>query len=516
MIPLHNWTKSTAERALRPVTQHDVSSVYQRPEAFTDLLPWVEYDPQHRVFLLDDGVSVGALFEITPVGTEVQSGEALEELRDQLQNVLTDAIPEEDGAPWVLQFYVQDEPNLDGLRRQLADYVQPRARDSRFTRAYLDLLAVHLQRICRPGGLFEDTAVTGGPWRGQVRRVRAVLYRRTHRPSRLHPGPAAEEALNDAAVKLVSALTAAGFQVRRCDGRDFYEWMLSWFNPAPAMTDGDPAALRDVAPYPGDDALPFGDDFAEMLTLSMPRSEASTATWWFDGLPHKFVTVQGLRRAPAVGHMTAERAMGESVFALFDRLPVHTVMTLTLVIKPQDTVRNHVAAIKRAAVGDGAEAVIARSEAEAAELEMARGNKLYPLTTGFYLRGEDGPALRTNVNRLNALLIANGLQPITEEADLLALDSYVRNLPMAYDLNLDKVSRRSRLVFSRHAANLLPLYGRSRGTGHPGLAFFNRGAEPLVFDPLHPGDRKKNAHMLILGPTGAGKSALLVYLPMSC
>jgi conjugative transfer ATPase len=42
--------------------------------------------------------------------------------------------------------------------------------------------------------------------------------------------------------------------------------------------------------------------------------------------------------------------------------------------------------------------------------------------------------------------------------------------------------------------------------------FFNRGAEPLVFDPLHREDRKKNAHMLILGPTGAGKSALLVYL----
>jgi conjugative transfer ATPase len=42
--------------------------------------------------------------------------------------------------------------------------------------------------------------------------------------------------------------------------------------------------------------------------------------------------------------------------------------------------------------------------------------------------------------------------------------------------------------------------------------FYNRGAEPLVFDPLHRDDRKKNAHMLILGPTGAGKSALLVYL----
>ena len=83
---------------------------------------------------------------------------------------------------------------------------------------------------------------------------------------------------------------------------------------------------------------------------------------------------------------------------------------------------------------------------------------------------------------------------------------------MAYDPHLDKLSRRSRLVFSRHTANLLPLYGRSSRYRSSGTGLLQRGAEPLVFDPLHQEDRKKNAHMLILGPTGAGKSALLVYL----
>jgi energy-coupling factor transporter ATP-binding protein EcfA2 len=33
-------------------------------------------------------------------------------------------------------------------------------------------------------------------------------------------------------------------------------------------------------------------------------------------------------------------------------------------------------------------------------------------------------------------------------------------------------------------------------------------------DPLNKRDRKKNAHMLVLGPTGAGKSATLNYLAM--
>ena len=38
---------------------------------------------------------------------------------------------------------------------------------------------------------------------------------------------------------------------------------------------------------------------------------------------------------------------------------------------------------------------------------------------------------------------------------------------------------------------------------------WNRGGEPFLVDPLSPKDRKKNAHAFVVGPTGAGKSALL-------
>ncbi|CAN0486412.1 unnamed protein product, partial [Phaeothamnion confervicola] len=143
---------------------------------------------------------------------------------------------------------------------------------------------------------------------------------------------------------------------------------------------------------------------------------------------------------------------------------------------------------------------------------MAQGDKLYPVSLAFYLRAPDLRSLRVQSNQLHALLLPNGLQPISRESDLLVLDSYIRNLPMAYEPALDTLRRRSRLVFASHLASLVPFYGRSRGTGHPGLVFFNRGAEPMVFDPLHRDDRKKNAHLLVLGPTGSGKSALLVYL----
>ncbi|MCP5409876.1 MAG: conjugative transfer ATPase, partial [Chromatiaceae bacterium] len=421
-------------------------------------------------------------------------------------------IPEIDDAPWVLQVYVQDEPSLTRFQHEVTDYVQPGARDTTFTRHFQQTFAEHLTRISWPGGLFEDAAVTGTRWRGQIRRVRAVLYRRLRLRGKTLPALEVETALNDVATKWTAALASAGIRARRGTGADLYSWLLPWFNPKPQVAGGDPDKLLEVAPYPGDENLPFGYDFAERLTLAMPRSDNDTATWWFDGLPHTLVSVQGLRRAPEIGHMTGEHPSGDHVFALFDRLPEYAIMVMTLTLRPQDLIRNHIHQVRRSAVGDSAEVMLTREDADAVEREMAKGNKLYPLSIAFYLRGNDLQELRGNVNRLNALLLPNGLQPITQEADLLALDAYIRNLPMAYDPHLDKLSRRSRLVFSRHTANLLPLYGRSRGTGHPGLVFFNRGAEPLVFDPLHQEDRKKNAHMLILGPTGAGKSALLVYL----
>ena len=196
----------------------------------------------------------------------------------------------------------------------------------------------------------------------------------------------------------------------------------------PGVAKGDPETLLQIAPYPGDENLPFGYDFAEQLTLSMPRSDAATASWMFDNMPHTVVTVQSLRRTPDIGHFTAERQAGDQVFSLFDRLPEHTVMAMTITIKPQDVTRNHIAQIKRAAVGDSAEASITREDAEQVEREMAQGNKLYPVNLAFYVRGEDHKDLRANLNRLNALLLPNGLQPITQEADLLTLDSYIRNL----------------------------------------------------------------------------------------
>jgi len=278
-------------------------------------------------------------------------------------------------------------------------------------------------------------------------------------------------------------------------------------------TDGDTNALLKLAPYPGDKEMPFGYAFAESLMLGMPHSDEEKGIWWFDQCPHKTVTVQSLRRLPDIGLFGAERKVGEHIYALFDRMPEDTILSMTITIKAQDEMRNHLGLVQRGSVGDYPEAQLAASDAEKAIMEIAKGNKLFPVQLAFFVRGNDEPDLHRKINELSSLLLSNSIQPIMEKDDLIALDSYIRNLPMAYTPEHDKRdARRSRLIFSKHIANLIPVYGRSTGTGNPGLLFFNRGAEPLVFDPLNFHDRKKNAHALIIGPTGAGKSATLVYL----
>ena len=294
------------EQSEAPVTSLMIKRQYERPPSFTDLLPWVEYNPDSQSFLLEDGISLGALFELTPVGTEARTHKFMDQLRNAIQIALTDAIPEEDEAPWILQVYVQDEPSLKGFQQNVADYAQPAVRTTEYTQNFQKIFSQHLDQITRPGGLFEDTSVTGSPWRGQVRRVRAVLYRRLKPKGKLPPAIEVEEELNDVATKWIASLASGGIRARRGEGKDLYEWLLKWFNPAPEITQGDPDKLLELAPYPGDEDLPFGYDLAERLTLTMPRSDNDTATWWFDDLPHTIVTIQGLRRAPEVGHRSEE------------------------------------------------------------------------------------------------------------------------------------------------------------------------------------------------------------------
>lgn len=59
----------------------------------------MEYLDEEQCLLLDDGVSVGAVYEVTPAATEGRTAERLEQIRDTVEDALQDSFDEYDTHP---------------------------------------------------------------------------------------------------------------------------------------------------------------------------------------------------------------------------------------------------------------------------------------------------------------------------------------------------------------------------------------------------------------------------------
>uniref|UniRef100_UPI00106AC0E0 conjugative transfer ATPase n=1 Tax=Pseudomonas aeruginosa TaxID=287 RepID=UPI00106AC0E0 len=403
-----------------PTTEADLQALYGVAPSFADLLPWMEYLPGSKSMLLEDGQSVAGFFELAPVGTEGREMAWLWQARDALENALQDSFDELDENPWVVQLYAQDESTWDTYLRGLADYVRPRAQGSAFTDFYLRFFGHHLRAIAKPGGLFEDTTVTRLPWRGQVRRVRMVVYRRANATTASRRGQSPEQALTTICDRLVGGLANAGVKSRRMEAADIHDWLLRWFNPHPTLL-GPSADDRErfyaLTRYPeavedGEIELASGD-FAQRLFFGQPRSDVANGTWLLDGMPHRIIVMDRLRMPPATGHVTGEtRKGGDAVNALFDQMPEDTVMCLTVVATPQDVLEGHLNHLSKKSVGETLASEQTRRDVQEARGLIGSAHKLYRGALAFYLRGRDLAQLDARGLQLVNVMLNAGLQPV--------------------------------------------------------------------------------------------------------
>ena len=507
-----------------------------RPPSFTDMLPYVSYDADEQLFVLKDGDTLGMLFELSPVPTEAQAMDYLVDRAKRVQEALQ-ALPESEASPWIVQFFMNDDRNIDGLNQVLRDYIAEQHKnypqraqaimESPYTQAVLAEVAEHLSLVSQPEGLFTDTQVTGQVWRGQQRRVRCCVYKRFTRLAEEPTTPI--EQIESVAMTLMATFSEAGIEARRCNGRDLYEWLLPFFNREVPWAP-DAATLLKLAPYTGNNAQEagrngahdpasappiFGWDLSDMLNLSEPRSDLDAGCFEFDGVPVKALALQSMRAQPSIGHFSAELQSGHEAFARFDRLPAGSMLSVTITVEPQHKLERHIERIRDSSRARSAAAMETHRECEMVLHRMIEGDKLFPMMVTLYVTGPNQEALDSAISQANALLVPTGMRFVQPNQDLVPLDTFMRSLPFNFDPAFDaKHLRRSRLTFASQIAALLPVYGRARGTKHPGFWFWNRGGEPIWMDPLNKRDRKKNAHMLVLGPTGAGKSATLNYLAM--
>ena len=498
-------------------TLADEAKLYTVEPSFTDLLPWVEFLPHTGCMLLDDAQSVAAFYELIPIGTEGRQANWLQTVRDALENALQDSFDEEEANPWVIQLYAQDETGWNTYLRTLNDYIKDRAKGCEFTQEYIRLFEKHLYAIAKPGGLFDDNTVTKLPWRGQSRRIRLVVYRRVVGGISRRDMPP-EQALNMICDRLIGGLANAGIKAKRLGVADIHDWLIRWFNPHPSMlgaTQMDRERFYQLVSYPQTDEkneleLASGTDFAQRLFFNKPYSDVDKGLWYFDDLPHRVLVMDRLRSAPAIGHLTGEtRKGGDAINSLFDQMPEDTTLCITMVVTPQDTLEAHLNYLAKKSVGETLASEQTRDDVEDARKLIGSSHKLYRSSVAFYLRGKNETELEARELELCNVMLGAGLQPIREEDEVAPLNSYLRWLPCVYDPVKDKKQWYTQLMFAQHVANIAPVWGRSQGTGHPGITFFNRGGGTVTFDPLNRLDRQMNAHLFLFGPTGSGKSATL-------
>jgi conjugative transfer ATPase len=491
------------------VKDDDAARGYKEMKSIAGYMPYLDTVEDNKI-LLSDGRSVAAVYSLTSIPTEARSDELMEQFAKGLNQFICNTFEEDATAPWTVSFYCwNDRAGFYDLVEETYDYARRvhAARDAQldpYTHWFMNnLWEPHIKTMMAGKGLFTDS-LSDMPWAGKRRRAYLVFYRRQSGAVRRRNWSANTE-LDNQCKKVEQMIRGAGIKCQRLGGEAIHNWLFRWFNPRPKSTGGDTEALLKQFPYIPEEHRTAEYDLATDVMTSDVRTCSKTKHWYFDGMPHTVLSIEKLEAVPAVGQTSAERYRSKEERAsasakttcMLDQLPDGTVLVITYVAKQQQMIRKHLERLEKNSRGDTPEAGAAREEVRHARLQIARGNKLYPYSMGLCVRGDDDDHIDDVIRRANTVLTGNSFKIIDPDYDLFRQDRYMRFIPCGFDL-----------------ANLLPVYGRGLGSGNHGIVFFNRGAEPLSFDPTWPGDRVKNAHLFLFGPTGAGKSATLVYLQM--
>lgn len=491
------------------VTTKDVKRQYTRKKSFTDFLPIIDYFEEHQMFLLEDCHSVVAGFEFSPINVEGLPLANISRTRDMLLQVLNDNIPKEAFNPWVVNIYFSNTYSLKNTIEDICSFdnsVDGLGANDPVKQEFNRLYKQHLNGVCREEGIFHDTQVTNQKFSGKETTGRLFIYRK-HTVNNKKTKYTPIEELKTVRDRLTNAFRKIGEQgvaLKPLTDKNVYDWKFRWFNPKPEVTGGNVEKALELFPCPSKNDAVIGTDFSSLLTLKPPISDVKNGVWNFDGVKHKYLSVESVRQAPAIGVLSAPK----NGSTLFDSMPSGSIFAMSIIFQDKNALEKDIKRIESKAVGDGAISEEVRDEAEYAKKILIRGETLLPVEMGFYIKAENAQKLTDVKNNIVQVAAAANLQILDDEHDFYACDSYFRMMPGNYRWALNEERSRSIKLSIQHIANYIPLLGRGRGTGTPVQIQFNRGGEPMNYDII--GDRSANSHAVMIGSTGAGKSAKMV------
>ena len=485
--------------------QKEVANGYQtKYPSFSDLLAISDFCDERNLFLLNDGVSVGSGFELGSISAEAATPDYLQTVFTKIKDTFASVVPLYQEDPWVMQLYVSDDYTFQPILNHIEKFIAPEILNTPFTQDYLKRLHDLFSKMQEPQGLFLDPK-SDTPFRIRRRRIRVLFYRR------YHTNPISRDAAilehEEVISQITQKLTSPGISLKRLDGKSYYDWLVAWFNPNPAITDGSVEKLLNQFPYPKD-SKPANFSHAQNSFFNKPESD--NKGFIFDGLKHRVLYVDALKEAPQIGLFSRERpqAHPKHRYALLDKLPEGSIYTLQVIFSSDEALDEHLLKIEKSVIGASLKPSEVKRDIQIARDELASNNRLFWVTQAILYRGKDEAECETTEKALHNLFMDAKMPLLASHYDLHPLNSYLNVLPFNFDaIFARKHLYLDRLVFASELAALLPVYGRFQGAKHlPCFTFFNRLGEPVFFDILNPKFITQNSHMAIFANSGGGKS----------
>ncbi len=496
------------KKLVKNVKKSDIEKQYQVLPSISDYLPWLEFSDEKNLVLLEDGRSVGALYEIKSVPTEARPEEQIISLHEKITRLLTTLLPLENDNPWVMQIFVQDDLTLQPIYKALEKYIEKHDQaDDPFAQKYLEIMQDHFKKLTSSDGIFVDP-MSDLKFRGKIRRIRICIYRRYNSVDKKFNTNVVDE-IESICQKFETQIRQIGIRIKRLNGEHFYDWLVRWFNPSPSATKGDIDSLLQKYPYPNNEK-PYG--WSPSQNIFFGNVESYDNGWIFDGIKHKVMVFKDLDGLIPIGAISREMSMGQTQkYAIFDKFPPGAIYTIQMTFESKQAVNVHLDGIESAAIGKSTVIKDIHDNISRARYEMDVGNLLLRCVEAIYFCADNDVELNKIENNLKSALDVVQLKVTNTQQEIFPKDLYLRFLPFNFNYEFDKRENfRSSYKYSSDVAKLIPLYGRSQGDGqNPLHIYYNRGGEVFMFDELSPEFKMANSHMAIVGTTGSGKSVTL-------
>lgn len=367
------------------LTEKKVKKRYQSNNpSLPDELSIVDFCDTENVFLLHDGISIGSGFELASIPSEAAPAEHLEAIFNKIRDTFASVVPLHKEDPWVMQMYVNDDFSLKPVISHISAQLSPEIAAMPFTRDYLTRLDDLFTKMTREKGLFSDPK-TGMPYRGRRRRIRVVFYRQYQQIKTT--GELALLEHQEVMKQIESKLKSPGLQLKRLKGRDYYHWWVRWFNPEPAITEGNVDELLQLFPYPVANKA-AGFTLSQGIFFTPPESHEKGFV--FDGQEHRILYIDGLREAPETGLLSREKpqANPKHRYALLDKLPEGSVYTIQVTFSNDEALDAHLRRLEKGIIGTSLKPQQVRDDIKTARDELSIGNRLFWVNQAIFLPGQ--------------------------------------------------------------------------------------------------------------------------------